>query len=423
LLLDVATGHTDTPKMEATFQSARNAYPDYYELYRLRLYSLTPKRGGSFEAMYSFVDQNAGRAQDGSPLKLLYLQLYAYLVDAAAFECGSFSDEARKQCMSAALQNSVRPDLADGMLKALKLYKASDPVEFSEALWPILRYMNVCGCEATALGAVLQTAAGIMGSDNRILDEPGHNNYVLDDITAQYWVHEGNTANADQKFREALKDIEHSAFPVEEQKDEAMAEVYDDMTNVANDSAQFLNIIVYHDAANAVGGSNHGGMPHLKCYAYYRMKRLTEAVKECTQLIDGNSGYLETYYYRAKAYEALGQWDASLADFAPIAESANNYYRVGAALDMSFDYGQKQDYAGELALLNQHAYLFDPMLQPPEDLAISYNDRCYAYMKLGELQKALSDCTTSLKYGQMPDAYQKQQQLIKMIGTQASTQL
>jgi tetratricopeptide (TPR) repeat protein len=423
LLLDVATGHTDTPKMEATFQSARNAYPDYYELYRLRLYSLTPKRGGSFEAMYSFVDQNAGRAQDGSPLKLLYLQLYAYLVDAAAFECGSFSDEARKQCMSAALQNSVRPDLADGMLKALKLYKASDPVEFSEALWPILRYMNVCGCEATALGAVLQTAAGIMGSDNRILDEPGHNNYVLDDITAQYWVHEGNTANADQKFREALKDIEHSAFPVEEQKDEAMAEVYDDMTNVANDSAQFLNIIVYHDAANAVGGSNHGGMPHLKCHAYYRMKRLTEAVKECTQLIDGNSGYLETYYYRAKAYEALGQWDASLADFAPIAESANNYYRVGAALDMSFDYGQKQDYAGELALLNQHAYLFDPMLQPPEDLAISYNDRCYAYMKLGELQKALSDCTTSLKYGQMPDAYQKQQQLIKMIGTQASTQL
>jgi hypothetical protein len=423
LLLDVATDHTDTPKMEAIFQSARNAYPDYYELYRLRLSSLTPKWGGSFEAMYSFVDQNAGRAQDGSPLKLLYLQLYAYLVDAAAFECGSFPNEARKQCMSAALQNSVRPDLADGMLKSLRLYKVSDPVEFSEALWPILRYMNSCGCEATALGAVLQTAASIMGSDNRILDEPGHNNYVLDDITAQFWVHAGNTVNADQKFREALKDIEHTAFPGEEQKDEAMAEVYDDMTNVAYESAQYLNIIVYHDAANAVGGSNHGGTPHLKCYAYYRMKRLTEAVKECTQLIEGNSGYLETYYYRAKAYEVLGQWDASLADFAPIAESANNYYRVGAALDMSFDYGQKHDYAGELASLNQHAYLFDPELQPPEDLAVSYNNRCYAYMKLGELQKALSDCTTSLKYGQMPDAYHKQQQLIKMIGTQASTQL
>ncbi|MGC1520086.1 MAG: DUF4034 domain-containing protein [Steroidobacteraceae bacterium] len=420
LLLDVVTDHADSPTMEAAFQSATNAYPDYYELYRLRLYSLTPKRGGSFKAMYSFVDQYAGRAQDSSPLKLLYLQLYSYLVDAAAFDCGSFQNEMRKQCMSVALQNSVRPDLADGMLKALKLYKVSDPIEFSNALWPILGYMNSCGCEATALGAVLQTAAGIMGSDNRILDEPGHNNYVLDDITAQVWVRAGNTVNADQKFREALKDVEHTSFPDEAQKDEAMAVIFDEMAGIAYEKAQYLNIIVYHDAANAVGGTNHGNRPHLKCYAYYQLKHYTEAVKECTQLIEGNSGYLETYYFRGHAYEVLGQWDASLADFAPIAESANNYYRVGAALDMSFDYGQKHDFASELASLNQHAYLFDPRLQPPEDLAVSYNNRCYAYMKLGELQKALNDCTASLQYGQIPDAYHKQQQLLKMIGTKAA---
>jgi tetratricopeptide (TPR) repeat protein len=423
LLLNVVSGSANSPKMEAAFQSGKNAYPGYYELYRLRLYSLTPKWGGSVKEMYSFVDQNAGHAQDSSPLKLLYLQVYAYLVDAAAFDCRSFQNEARQHCMSAALEHSVTSGLADGMLKALKLYKVSDPIEYSNAVWPILRYMNSCGCESTALGAVLQTAASIMGSDNRIVDEPGHNNYVLDDVTAQVWARTGNTANADLKFREALKDVEHTTFPDEVQKDEAMAGIYDDMTAVANGNAQFMNIIVYHDAANAVGGSNHGGTPHLKCYAYYRMKHLTEAVRECTQLIEGNSGYLETYYYRAKAYEVLGQWDASLADFGPIAESANNYYRVGAALDMSFDYGQKHDYAGELASLNQHAYLFDPALQPPQDLAVSYNNRCYAYMQLGQLQRALSDCTASLNYGQIPDAYQKQQQLMKMLDTKASSRL
>jgi L-fucose mutarotase/ribose pyranase (RbsD/FucU family) len=423
LLLEVVSGNANSPRMEAAFQSGKKAYPDYYELYRRRLYSLTPKWGGSIKDMYAFVDQNAGRAQEGSPLKLLYLQLYAYLVDAAAYDCGSFQNDVRKQCMTAALQRSVTPALADGMLKSLRLYKVSDPIEFNDAVWPILRFMNTCGCESTALGAVLQTAASIMGSDNRMVDESGHNNYVLDDIIAQVWARAGNTMNADQKFKEALKDVERTSFPDEAQKDEAMAAVYDDMTNVADTNAQYLNIIVYHDAANAVGGSNHGSLPHLKCYAYYRMRHLAAAVRECTQLIEGNSGYLETYYYRAKAYEVLGQWDASLADFGPIAESANNYYRVGAALDMSFDYGQKRDYAGELASLNQHAYLFDPRLQPPEDLAVSYNNRCYAHMKLGELQKALSDCTASLKYGQIPDAYHKQQELMKMLDAKATSRL
>jgi hypothetical protein len=49
------------------------------------------------------------------------------------------------------------------------------------------------------------------------------------------------------------------------------------------------------------------------------------------------------------------------------------------------------------------------------DLAISYNNRCFAYMKLGRLQKALEDCTTSLKYGRLPDALPKPQELVKML--------
>jgi hypothetical protein len=41
------------------------------------------------------------------------------------------------------------------------------------------------------------------------------------------------------------------------------------------------------------------------------------------------------------------------------------------------------------------------VLQPPDDLAVAYNNRCFADMKLGELNKALEDCTMSLKYGQL----------------------
>ena len=57
-----------------------------------------------------------------------------------------------------------------------------------------------------------------------------------------------------------------------------------------------------------------------------------------------------------------------------------------------------------------------PSAANPDDLAIAYNNRCFALMKTGELEKALQDCQTSLKYGKIPDALQKQQQLLKMLG-------
>jgi hypothetical protein len=64
---------------------------------------------------------------------------------------------------------------------------------------------------------------------------------------------------------------------------------------------------------------------------------------------------------------------------------------------------------------NGHAYLFDEKEQKKEDLAISYNNRCYAHMQLGRLQEAPADCQASLRYGNLPDAYQKYQELLKKV--------
>ena len=56
----------------------------------------------------------------------------------------------------------------------------------------------------------------------------------------------------------------------------------------------------------------------------------------------------------------------------------------------------------------------------PDDVAIAYNNRCFAYMKLGKLKEALDDCNNSLKYGRLPDALQKQQQLVKLLSAQTT---
>jgi hypothetical protein len=57
------------------------------------------------------------------------------------------------------------------------------------------------------------------------------------------------------------------------------------------------------------------------------------------------------------------------------------------------------------------------LLRDLSSLATRYN-RCYAYMELVELENALKDCSASLANGSIPDAYKKQQELIKRLGTQ-----
>jgi tetratricopeptide (TPR) repeat protein len=421
-LLATATGQGDSSDVEQAFQAGIKAFPTYYPLYKERLRVLAPKWGGSSDAMYEFVRRYAGSAPKASPLRLLYLDLYVQLLDSAASECRKLEGDNRAMCVKRGFEQISQPDLEPGMESALDLYKVSDPNQFSKVVWPLLASMSCDKCIGlpSAGAGVLQMAASIMGSDNQIMDKPLHNSYMLDDITARIWAQGGNPANADKKFIEALYDAEHTSFRDPAQKAQIEADIFEHMAAVADDNSQFIDIIVYEDAANAVGGINHGDAPYRKCYAYYRLKHFKEAVKECKALIEGDGNYLQTHYWLAKAYEGLGQWDASIAEFTPAAESADNWFRVGAALDMSYDYGQKGDFAGQLAEMNRYAYLFDSRMQPPRDLAVAYNNRCYALMKLGRLQDALNDCTQSLGYDRIPDALHKQQELLKLLGKKAT---
>jgi membrane associated rhomboid family serine protease len=422
LLTDIFLGAGNSPQIQDAFQNGVKIYPNYYELYRIRLYSLTPKWGGSIQAMYSFVNQYAARVPDNSPLNLLYLQLYAYVLDAAAFDCRSLRGDDWQRCFDTKADQLITPALDAGVTKALNLYKLTDPAEFSAALWPLLDDVASTSTRSSSrVDTLLQKAATVMGTDNRIADESGHNNYVIDDVTARVWARIGSPANAEKKYLEALSDVQNTTFTDEVQKDTALASIYDDLAKFADDNSQYINIIAYADAANAVGGINHSDTPYMKCYAYYKLKHFIDAVSECTRVIDGNGNYLQSHYWRARAYEGLEKWDAALADFGPIADSSNNWFRGGAAIEMSVIYGKKNDAAGQLASMQSHAYLFDADLQAPDDLAVAYNNRCYAYMQLGFLKQALDDCNTSLKYGRIPDAVRKQQLLLKQLATKAGT--
>ena len=108
-----------------------------------------------------------------------------------------------------------------------------------------------------------------------------------------------------------------------------------------------------------------------------------------------------------------------MRDFKAVADSQDSY-RASAALDVSMIYFNRKDVPGGLAALNEYPYLFDPELTSKQNVAVAYNNRCYAHMELGELLKALEDCKASLKYGNLPDAHRKQLELAKRLKAQES---
>jgi hypothetical protein len=82
---------------------------------------------------------------------------------------------------------------------------------------------------------------------------------------------------------------------------------------------------------------------------------------------------------------------------------------------MSLIYDNLHDFAKAAAVYTDRPYMFDPDLTDRDSVAVAYNNRCYAYMKMGLLQKALDDCNMSLKFGNIPLAFMKRDKLIKTL--------
>jgi tetratricopeptide (TPR) repeat protein len=154
---------------------------------------------------------------------------------------------------------------------------------------------------------------------------------------------------------------------------------------------------------------------HYACHAYYLLHRYAEAIESCTHAISMTENPY-AFYWRGLAYRDSGRLDDALRDLAAVAQ-AEGYFAASAAIEMSMMYFNRHDDRGALDVLNKYTFLYDPNRTGRADVAVSYNNRCYALMQLGELKRALDDCTQSLKYGSIPDAFRKQQELVKRLGT------
>jgi tetratricopeptide (TPR) repeat protein len=414
LKLLILRGFGMSQDMKAAFDEAIAKYPVYFPLYEVVLRVLEPKWGGTTKAMYAFVDQYAGHAAEYSPLKLLYLSLYRELLSSASTACVSYWPDRDKmaQCVAPIMQRNITPELEKHVVAALQLYDHADKYQFGAAIEPMLfDILKTAGGDRYA-GAILELAASSMHSNTQLSEEqPGHNNYIIDKAVSQSWYSKGFYDNALKKGQEALKDVENTAFPSEEEKDWAVSDIYQFIAGTYNKQNQYTEMIAYEEAAVRLGRTAY---EYLICYGYYRLKDYDGALPACTRAIEDGTGNMQARYWRGAVYRDLGKMDAALRDFTVVADSQDNL-RTSAAIDMSMVHFNRNDVQSALNVLNKYTYLYDLKTDTKADIAVSYNNRCYAYMQLGELTKALDDCTASLRYGSLPDAYRKQMELTKRL--------
>jgi tetratricopeptide (TPR) repeat protein len=416
LKLRLLRGSGTTEALRTAFEEAVAKYPGYYDLYRIYLAALEPKWGGSVKDMYAFVDRYAGHAAQYAPLRLLYLSLYRDLLDSASTACTNYWPDADKvaRCVAQFMGRAVTPELNDHVLASLQLYDHAKKAEFGFAIHDILVDMlETSGGDAYS-GAMLQMAATSMHSNTQLSeDKPGRNDYVIDESVAESWYQKGFYDNALKKAHEALKDIDNTAFPRPEEKALAIAGIYELIGQTYEYLHQYADMIAYDEAAIKLGGRSDERL--LICYGDYELKNYSEALRACTAATGDQQYDAPARYWRGLAHRDLGQPDAALRDLAAVADSEHRF-RSSAAIAMSVIDFDKNDVHGALNVLNRYPYLYDPKATNRDDVAVSYNNRCYAYMRLGELQKALNDCNESLKFGNLPDAYRKKQELLRRLG-------
>jgi tetratricopeptide (TPR) repeat protein len=416
LRLLILRGFGGSSDLGHAFEQGVAKYPDYYPLYDTLLGVLEPRWGGNVPAMYAFVDRFVGRAADQSPLNLLYVSLYARLLSSASLTCTNDPSNAERisQCVVSIMGKIVTPELQQRLLTALNLYDHSDKHQFDLAISDLLSKMLTMRGGDDYSGALLQLAASAMHSDTQLKeDNPSSNDYAVDAAVAASWYQKGYYDNANHKVQEALVDVKSAAFPDEEERDFAIAGIYGLAARIHNKLGQYAKMIAYQKAYLSLGGRKLNG--DLICYGYYRLKDLHDGLAECSENVTDGTGGAGAQYWRGMMYLDLSQPDSALHDFVAVADSNDDDYRSTAAIAVSMIYFNQNDNRGALDALNKYSWLYDPRVASKSNVAVAYNNRCYAHMQLGDLKKALEDCNASLKYGNLPDAYRKQQELIERL--------
>ncbi|MBB3655543.1 tetratricopeptide (TPR) repeat protein [Rhizobium sp. BK650] len=410
LQVNMLRGYGATSQLSDALDQAIAVYPSYLPLYKIVLSTLQPKWGGDINMMYEFVERHSANAPDGSPLKLLPLQLYQYLLETAGTTCYGQHGDAYASCFQDSMKQTLRPGLDAEVAKALRQFGQMNEYETNAAVSDILSAMIAQSGGESYSGRLLQIAADSYGADPRLVEtDGGKHNFIIDKLVAGSWLNKRFYDNAITKYKEALSNMEAAPFPTPEQKDIAVADIHESLAWIYSRYERPTEMIASAKAALALDGKAANRI--YLCFGNYQIKQYDAALEECSQITVDPQSAVEARYWRGLVYQAMKNDEKAIEDLTEVANSQDDR-RAQAAIELSMIYFNRKDNKGALDVLNRYPYLYDTDVTAKDSVAVSYNNRCYAYMELGELQKALDDCNASLANGSIPDAFKKKEELV-----------
>jgi tetratricopeptide (TPR) repeat protein len=424
--LRILHGDGPSPRFRQAFERAIAKYPNYYSLYKITLETLQPRWGGSMKSMAAFVDYYAGPAPADSPLKLLYLNLYRLYLSSASFDC---SDKMPiSQCVMAEMRGVLTSDLDRKMEAAWHLYDVTDKYEFGDALEPIVSDMIGSSGGEFQVNAFLQKMLKAMHSNLDLTQEgivarvpdanqPWRNDYMIDKLLAASWLKKGFYVNALAAAKAALQDVALTTFPDESTRNEALAGIYEQLSDAYEATGQLPAQIATRKAAIALVGPVDE--EQVICHAYRLLQAFVPAEKACDQAIEQRSEDMTAYYERGLVRLATQRMEPARKDMTTVAESSD-WLRSSAVVMLSVMDLSSKDFQGAIDVLNRYPFVYDPDTANDMNISIAYGNRCSAYMELGELQKALEDCEASLMHLENPDVRKRKQEIEKKLGQQPS---
>ena len=420
LELLIARDTQSNAAQKAAFQKSIAKFPNYYPLYLLRLDALQPKWGGSTDAMKAFVKQYADAAPSGSPLKMLGLNLYVDLLGAASQKCiGQQGGDDLRECVERAMAQSADDSVTQSARAAIQTFAKRNDSEAVVEVEAALRSMAMTPGGGTYAIKFLLAAADSLHSDPQLVTgNAGNNVYAVDRIASLIWYRQGNYANALTLANRAKKDLANTRFTSEAEGRDAKAEINRDFLETYARLQNYPQVAAYGEAMAQLSGGfgANPGFDRLTCEALFRLQRYSQALKTCSAIINASED-LQARFFRARVYDATKRGSEAIGDYQVVADSAASAdFITYSALAISIIYGNENKDLNALSSLNGFENLFAASHVTNADRAVYYNNRCYYKMKLEHPKAALDDCNISLRYGNIPDAVSKQQQLMHQLG-------
>lgn len=149
---------------------------------------------------------------------------------------------------------------------------------------------------------------------------------IIDQLVAESWLYQGFYDYAITKYKEALSHIDAAFFPSPEEKDLALAQIYEMLAQIYSKYSRPADIATAAQAALALdeSASNHLYL----CYSYHLMTQNTEAVAECSKILSDPENGLNGSYWRGLSYKELHDDENAIPDLLEVAFSQNGHRAV-----------------------------------------------------------------------------------------------